>query len=245
MRTHTFQAMGTVVSIRLRTCVSGGGGGGDYDALEEVFRALDERFSLYRADSELSAVARADLPLTAASTTLRDAYEQAIGWRNLTGGAFTPHRPDGVIDLSGIVKAQAMASAAPLLDQLSPTGWLLNVGGDVLAGGGDPWQVGIVDPRDRQQLLGSVPTGPGWRAVATSGTAERGEHIWRTGALAEFVQVTVLAADIVTADVLATAILAGGHSVLDLVTRTWPLDVLAIDRNGALRATPNLRASLT
>jgi hypothetical protein len=49
-------------------------------------------------------------------------------------------------------------------------------------------------------------------ALATSGTAERVDHIWRLpGGQDGFVQVSVAAADIVTADVLAAAIVGAGH----------------------------------
>ena len=52
---------------------------------------------------------------------------------------------------------------------------------------------------------------------------------------------TVLADDIVTADVLATAILAGGRETCDLVTREFSCDVLAIDVAGDMVATPGIR----
>ena len=84
------------------------------------------------------------------------------------------------------------------------------------------------------------------RALATSGSAQRGDHIWKGGELApaHFVQVSVLADDIVTADVLATAIVAGGPVALDDITDRWPVDVLAVDREGAMVATPGFRLAL-
>ena len=73
-----------------------------------------------------------------------------------------------------------------------------------------------------------------------------GDHIWLGGSTgpAEYVQVTVVAGDIVTADVLATAIVAGGRSGLDEITERWDVDVLAVDRTGAMVATPGIRESL-
>ena len=55
---------------------------------------------------------------------------------------------------------------------------------------------------------------------------------------------SVLAADIVTADVLATAIVAGGRDTLDRSTVSYDIDVLAVDAAGALTATPGFRALL-
>jgi thiamine biosynthesis lipoprotein len=169
-------------------------------------------------------------------------YATALGWRGETGGAFTPHRPDDAIDLNGIVKAWAMAEAGRALGDGD---WCLNVGGDVLVSGqaaGAPWVVGIVDPAARASLLTAVPLVGGRRAAATSGSAERGDHIWTRGReAAEFVQVTVVADDIVTADVLATAIVSGGAATLDDLTARFDVDVLTVDREGALRATPGMR----
>jgi FAD:protein FMN transferase len=58
------------------------------------------------------------------------------------------------------------------------------------------------------------------------------------------VQVSVIAGDIVTADVLATAIVAGGRDALDDVTDHWPVDVLAIDRSGAMLASRGFRDAM-
>lgn len=236
MRT-TFETMGTVVSLEWS------GDGGQLRSVRDIFEDADQRFSLYRPDSELSRIDDGSLELMDASSELREVYATALGWRGETGGAFTPHRPDGTLDLNGIVKAWAMADAGRTLGNGD---WCLNVGGDVLvsgqAEGGAPWVVGIVDPDDRTGLLTAVPVVGARRAVATSGSAERGDHIWTRGReRAEFTQVTVLADDIVTADVLATAIVSGGTASLDDLTARFDVDVLTVDRAGELRVTPGMR----
>jgi len=233
----TFETMGTVVSLEWA------GKPARVTDVRRIFEAADRRFSLHRPDSELSRVADGSLELLDASSELREVYATALGWRGETGGAFTPHRPDGALDLNGIVKAWAMAEAGRALGDGD---WCLNVGGDVLVSGqaetGAPWVVGIVDPADRAELLTAVPLVGARRAAATSGSAERGDHIWTRGREgAEFAQVTVVAADIVTADVLATAIVSGGAESLDDLTGRFDVDVLAVDRNGELRATPGMR----
>jgi FAD:protein FMN transferase len=226
---HVFETMGTVVSLESPLRVRD---------VEAIFAEYDARFSLYRPDSELSLIADGSLALTDAGAELRNAYAMALDWRSQTGGAFTPHRPDGVIDLSGIVKALAIDAAGATLEGSGD--WTLNCGGDVLASG-HAATVGIVDPFDRSQLLTSVRMAGSRRAVATSGSSERGNHIWGRGG---FTQVTVVADDIITADVLATAIVAGGVETLNASTSGWDIDVLAIDREGNLLATPGLRSSI-
>ena len=226
---YVFETMGTAVSIEPPLRVP---------EIENVFAHYNARFSLYLPDSELSRIADGSLRLADASSELRDAYSRALEWRSLTGGAFTPHRPDGVIDLSGIVKALAIEASGQLL--VDDGDWILNAGGDVLTSG-QTATVGITDPLDRTQLLTSVRLGESRRAAATSGSSERGDHIWGRGG---FAQVTVVANDIVTADVLATAIVAGGVETLNASTSGWNIDVLAIDPTGNLFATPGFTAGI-
>lgn len=237
--THVFETMGTVVSIRFAAAPASEA---VIARVERAFSELDQRYSLYNPHSELSRIASCSIALQDASPHMLDTYALATHWRMRTNGAFTPHRPDGVIDLSGVVKALAMDAAARELESAGVERWILNAGGDVIASpaseASPPWTVGIVDPADRTELLTSVALGGSRRACATSGSAERGDHIWSLHERPELVQVTVVADDILTADVLATAIVAGGAEALDLVCRTWPVDVLAIDADGALRMTP-------
>jgi thiamine biosynthesis lipoprotein len=230
---QTFETMGTVVSLRGATPETAAG-------VRAVFAGYDHRYSLYDPTSVLSRVADGSLCLADTPTAVRDVYALALDWRERTGGAFTPHRPDGVVDLSGVVKALAIRDAGDLLDGAADD-WMITAGGDVLARGrhrpDDPWSVGVVDPTRRDTVVGIVRLTGSRRAVATSGTAERGEHIWRR-AVPTFVQATVIADDIVTADVLATAVVAGDEDDLGRITANRSVDVLAFGADGRVWATP-------
>ncbi|MCU6479695.1 FAD:protein FMN transferase [Arthrobacter sp. A2-55] len=250
LTTRVFNTMGTTVSLIVRGWYGEGTGPGTVDGIVNIFDDADQRYSLYRPESELSQIASGSLRLCQASVELRQMYELAISWRNSTHGAFTPHRADGTIDLSGVVKGWAIAQAAAVLAAEGLDNWCINAGGDVLARGTNrtgAWTVGIIDPVDRTALLASVRMPGHLPAIATSGVAERGDHIWTqtTTGSRTFLQVTVLAADIITADALATAIIAGGRGTLDLATTGWPVEVFAVERNGALLATPGFRRILT
>src|SRR5829696_5096584 len=144
------------------------------ERIRDRWEDLEQRFSLYRHDSELSRLARSELALTSASEETRLAYADALRWRELTDGDFTPHRPDGVLDLSGIVKAYALRDGGKLLDQAGLPSWLVEIGGDILTRAPDrnTWSAGIADPHDVTRLLTAVGLGERWLAVATSGTAE-------------------------------------------------------------------------
>ncbi len=233
-----FESMGTVVTLVTTVPLDAP----TSDEVQDAFRKLDERFSLYKPESEASVVGHGRTGLKSASPEYQEVYWAAIAWSEATDRAFTPHRPDGVIDLSGVVKARGIQAAGDVLVQHGHTDWCLNAGGDVLVAGvqesGEPWIVGIVDPDDRTQLWTQFATRPGRLAVATSGIQERGEHVWRMAADATFTQVTVAAAEIETADVLATAILAGGVTTLQLAQTKYDIDVLACAHNGRIWASP-------
>lgn len=242
MTRHVVETMGTVASIDTDDAAL-------VSAVIAAFARWEDTFSLYREHTELSRIVAGTLALTDASDLVRSTYGTALEWSSRTEGAFTPHRPDGVIDLDGIVKALAIAEAGAILDA-SGAPWVINVGGDILASAradDAPLTLGVIDPADRSSVLTSIGLRGRRRAMATSGSTERGDHIWLGGlaAPAEFVQVTVIADDIVTADVLATAVVAGGRAALDSLADRFDIDVLTIDRAGALLATPGLRSSLT
>lgn len=240
-----FPTMGTMVSLGTASAIAVG-------PVEEVFAAFEQRFSRFRPDSEISRIAAGELRLDEASAELIAMYAEALGWRRRTEGAFSPNRPDGVVDLDGIVKAAAMREAGAVLDASGCGDWTLVVGGDILVSASSAAEtpvrepIGVVDPFDRTALACSIMLAGTRRAVATSGSAERGDHIWLGGrvAPADFVQVTVVADDIVTADVLATAIVSAGRDGLDDLCDRWPVDVFAIDRAGDAVATPGFRAGL-
>lgn len=242
---HVLDTMGTVLSLDVS----------DQDAavaplarIESVFADAEARFSLYREDSELSRINDNRSSLLDGGDEVRSAYEIASEWRIRTSGAFTPTRPDGLLDLNGVVKALAMRDAGAVLDDAGCRDWTLVVGGDLLTAGlspdGTPWVTGVIDPADRTALLCAIELRKPQRAMATSGTAERGDHIWMTGTIPAFVQVSVAADDILTADVLATAIVAGGEPVLREACQRWAVDVLTVDASGGLTATPGFRAAL-
>jgi thiamine biosynthesis lipoprotein len=237
-----FETMGTVVTLLTNLPLDDA----TSDSVQAAFRALDEKFSLYKPDSEASLVGHGRVGIRTASAEYQEVYWAAVKWSEDTDRAFTPHRPDGVIDLSGVVKARGIQAAADVLVAHGHTDWCLNAGGDVLVAGaqasGEPWVVGIVDPDDRTAMWSQFAARPGRLAVATSGVQERGEHVWRMAADATFSQVTVAAAGIETADVLATAILAGGVTTMQLVQERFDIDVLACAHDGRVWASPVFQA---
>ncbi len=244
MTVHIFDTMGTTVSIRVadptdstadsnRTIAA-------LDGIEKVFDLYDRDYSLYRPESPLSQLSRNDVTLAEVSDDIRDTYARALDWRQSTHGAFTPHRPDGVIDLTGIVKADALASAHSVMRAHGFSTFSINAGGDMTVSG-EPgtWVTGIAQSDGLGNPAAVVRLGGEWSAIATSGFSERGQHIWRAAdSTGSIIQATVVSSDIVTSDVWATAIVSGGMDTLDLATRIAGLAVLVFHADGEVRANP-------
>ncbi len=186
---------------------------------------VDRMFSTYREDSVVSRLSGGEIDLADCPAEVREVLDLGEQARVESAGAFDVRRPgpDGVtvLDPSGVVKGWAVQRASAHLRALPDTDVCLSAGGDMVCHVADEsrpaWRVGIEDPLDPQQLVATVEVRRG--AVATSGTAHRGEHITdaRTGDLPSVVaSVTVLADDLTWADIDATAAYAMGADAL-----TW------------------------
>ncbi len=209
---HVEHCMGTVFSFRV---LAPGVDRRALDAAVARLHAIDATFSTYRPDSEISRINAGTLRVDDASDDVQDVLAACERFRRETGGYFDP-RCNGILDPSGYVKGWAVEQAARLLAAAGSVNHCVNGGGDVICAGrpqaGRGWRVGIADPFRRGDRLTTVEAA-GPLAVATSGPAERGAHITdpHTGeAAAGIASATVVATDLVTADVYATAAVAMG-----------------------------------
>lgn len=195
-------------------------------AWAEVLDSLhdaDAVFSTYRKDSWISRLSREEALLTDCPPEVGEVLALGDRARLESGGAFDIRRRGAsgqpVLDPSGVVKGWAAERAAGALRRLGRIDWCLSAGGDMVCHvadrEGQPWLVGIENPRDPSRVLARVPVRRG--AVATSGTAHRGEHLVdaRTGlAPTGVASVTVVGPDLVWADIDATAAYAQGKDAL-------------------------------
>ena len=201
--------MGTVVTVDIR------GSGRTDQLVEDVFgwfRAVDDRFSAWKPDSEVSRYARGELHDPQLSADLQEVLVTCEQVRALSRGAFDirHHRPDGRPDPTGLVKGWSVDRAVTMLEAAGLTDFSVNAGGDAVVRGhpepGRRWRVGIQHPAIRDRLAGVV-SGTDF-AVATSGTYERGEHILDPLADAPpagLVSMTVIGPCLGLADAYATA----------------------------------------
>jgi FAD:protein FMN transferase len=232
------QIMGMPISIHLRgaSALTPAGEAAVAQAFK-VFREMDQIFSGYRDDSDLMRLRREEVELEEVSPLVEEAL--AIGERaeRETLGAFTTllPTPDGdlAFDPTGLVKGWAVDRAGVCLLELPGTSSCINAGGDLLVvpsrdlprEGADAiaWRVGIENPRDRSQIASTVSLVQG--AVATSGTAARGAHLYdpRTGEMVgRSGSVTVMGPTLLWADIWATALFVGDAAVAEAFDRSAP-----------------------
>ena len=202
------------------------------DAAYADLRHVDAIFSPFRSDSEVSRINAGALVIADADPLVREVLALCDRYEALTRGYFSPWR-ERRLDPSGLVKGWAIARVAALLDAAGSRDYFVDAGGDVLTRGhaepGQPWRVGVRHPVERDKVARVILASD--LAVATSGTYEKGEHIWdpHTGAAATaLLSMTVVGPDIITADVLATAAFAMGRAGLDLVAEQPGYDAFAI-----------------
>ena len=234
--------MGTAVSLDIPKAE-------DRAIFETVFkrlRSIDERFSPYKATSELCRFQGGEIKKADLSREMRRIMAACAAAETETDGYFSAYF-DGQFNPTGYVKGWAIAEAGRLLKANGFKAFCLGIGGDILAAsdGHKTWRIGLQDPRDPRALIGQLDIKNG--AVATSGIYERGKHIInpKTGQPAtELLSLSVTGPDIVKADVLTTAGLAMGQAGLAFIARQKGYQALAIDRRGELSATSDMLKAL-
>lgn len=186
-------------------------------------------------------LARGELSWDEVDPVVREVGERCVRARDLTGGLFDAELPGGGWDPSGLVKGWAVERAAERLREVPDLDWCLNAGGDllVLCPSSLPFTVGIQDPRDPGRVVTSVARSDG--AVATSGTAARGAHLYdpRTGDPVDtrWLSVSVSGPSLEYADVLATAAFVAGEEWPGVLAALPGYEGLGILADGNLFAT--------
>jgi thiamine biosynthesis lipoprotein len=193
---------------------------------------------------------------------IREILALCAALKTRSGGAFDAWAVGDppAFDPCGAVKGWAAERASAVLASAGVGSHVLGAGGDVRVRGvleGPPWRVGITDPHRPGRLLAVAELTGG--AVATSGLAERGTHIWdplHQRPATSLAQVTVIGPSLAWADGYATAAMAMGTEtsyawLADLARRTG-YQALTVDADAGVWWTegmpghiPGLRAHAT
>lgn len=199
----------------------------------DYFRAIDDRYSTYKKDSEISRINRG-LPTAEWSDEMREILELCEQTKQETDGYFDIRHGDQ-LDPSGLVKGWAIQRVAEQLRGDDIHDFRIDAGGDIQVSGHNgkdqPWRIGIRNPFDRQQVVKIVRLKN--EGMATSGTAVRGQHIYnprQLGAeITDIISLSVIGPDVYEADRFATAAFAMGRRGIGLIESRPGLEGYMID----------------
>jgi FAD:protein FMN transferase len=212
------------------------------------FHAIDQRFSTYRDDSEISGLNAGRLSPEQLSSDMREVFALAALTKTESDGHFDIMRPDGLIDPSGIVKGWAIRNAAAMLHWSGCKNYFVDAGGDAQAAGvnedGESWRVGIRNPFDDREVIKIVALNG--KGIATSGTSARGQHIYNplkpAAAITDIVSLTVIGPDVLEADRFATAAFAMGADGIYFIEERPGLEAYMVDAQGIATQTTDFGA---
>jgi thiamine biosynthesis lipoprotein len=231
--------MGMPIQIDLR---DGGADPSVVDAAFDWLRLVDETFSTYKPDSEISRLARGELTVSECRPEVDEVLVRSAQLREETDGFFSV-RATGTLDPSGLVKGWAVGRAADLLSSAGARDFSINAGGDVVLRGrpapDELWRVGIQHPLQGDKVA-AVLAGEDI-AVATSGEYERGAHVIDPHTRrppSGLLSATIVGPDLATADAYATATFAMGAAGPAWAARLTGYETLCITTGEALLTSP-------
>ena len=208
-----------------------------FDTVFAYFEYVDQKFSTYKEDSEISRINRRDLSIEQASADMRTIFTLAEQTKQATDGYFDIAR-NGIYDPSGIVKGWAIYHAAEIMSHHGYKSFYVDAGGDIQMAGsnshGQPWRVGIRNPFNLHEIVKVLAVSN--CGVATSGISIRGQHIYdphtNNQLSTDLVSLTVIGPNIYEADRFATAVFAMGSAGIMFIEQLAGFEGYAIDRHG-------------
>lgn len=237
----TRPVMGMPVTVAIHDAE---GTANDIEAVFAFFRTVDGRFSPYKVTSELTRINAGIVPASRYSRDMRTILGLAERTKRETDGYFDAGAI-GRCDPSGVVKGWAIEGAAALLARRGYRNYFVDAGGDIRVAGrtlhGSPWRIGIRNPFNRQEIIKVVTLdGVTTTAVATSGTYERGQHIYdpkNHRLVDEIASLTVVGPTIVDADRFATGAFAMGVGGIEFIERLPGYEGYVVDATGVATMT--------
>ena len=206
----------------------------------DFFTKIDREYSPFISTSVVSRINDGSVGESEYPKELKDILKIAEHTKREADGYFDVWH-NGRFDPSGVVKGWAIAKAAELLAKRT-NDFYIDAGGDIQASGvndaGDPWRIGVRNPFDRHQNIQVVVLKD--HAIATSGTAIRGQHIYdpvEGKKLDEVASISVVARNIIDADRMATAAFAMGPNGIYFIEQLDGYEACAVMHDRTMIAT--------
>lgn len=215
------------------------------DEIFNYFTYIDNTFSTYKKNSEVSKINRNEIVKKEYSKDMKTILSLAKKTKQETHGYFDVFH-SGTLDPSGIVKGWAIWQAAKLLEKKGFVNFYIDAGGDMQIKGkngkGEKWSVGIKNPFNQKEIVKVLAITN--KGIATSGTYIRGQHIYNpknkiaaVSGLAmtsrnPLVSLTVIGPNVYDADRFATAAFAMGEKGIAFIENLFGFEGYMIDKNG-------------
>lgn len=206
----------------------------------DYLRYIDEKFSPFKQNSEVTKINNKQSLAGLAGKRLKMSKDMKLilnlaeGTKKETDGYFDIYR-NGYMNPSGIVKGWAIYRSSQILKNLGYKNFFIDVGGDIQTCGlndqGEKWRVGIRNPFKLDEHVKILHLSD--EGVATSGTYERGNHIYNPkGEMDSIVSLTVVGPNVYEADRFATPAFAMGSEGIRFIEKQKGLEGYMIDCNG-------------
>lgn len=243
---HTKQIMGMDVTVEIKDFPSPNNTDSPFDLVFNYFHYIDEKFSTYKEDSEISKINRREISPDKFSEDMEEIFRLSEITKKETQGYFEIKKQDNSIDPSGMVKGWAIWQASKLLDKQGYKNYFIDIGGDIQThipenSDNEFWKIGIRNPFNLEQIVKILKIKN--EGVATSGNYERGHHIYnpllQTYEQTDILSITVIGENIYEADRFATAAFAMGKSGITFLESINGLEGYMIDINGIATETSN------
>lgn len=202
----------------------------------DYFVQIDNKFSTYKSTSEITLINKGELELDEYTPEMKEILFLAKQTKFETKGYFNIEQEEK-IDPSGIVKGWAILKAAEILRKENLKNFYIDAGGDIEAAGLNsekkPWRVGIRNPFNAKEIVKVLKVSN--KGVATSGTYERGKHIYNPKThsfTTDIVSLTIVGPNVYEADRFATGAFAMGKEGIDFIEKQKGFEGYIIDKNG-------------
>lgn len=210
----------------------------DIEKVFKYFRWVDEKYSPFKTTSEVAKLNRGE-NVSSGMKKILDLCEET---NKLTEGYFDITGHDGKLDPSGLVKGWAIKGGADILRKLGYKKFFVEIAGDTEIVGG-PWKWGITNPFNKKQIVKVLKLEN--VGIATSGTYERGQHIWnpitKKPEITDIVSLTIIGTDVYEADRFATAAFAMGRSGINFIENLKDFEGYMVDSNGIATMTSGFK----
>ncbi len=219
-----------------------------FNEIFSYFHKIDNRFSTYKEDSEISKINKGEEKEDYYSSEMRNILTLCEQTRLATNGFFDIHRKDGSLEPAGLVKGWAIFEVAKKLHSKGFHNFYIEAGGDIQVSGknenDEEWIVGIRNPFKRDEIIKKITLHD--TAIATSGTYFRGNHIYnpkdRDCDITDIVSLSVIGPNIYEADRFATAAFAMGKDGIIFIENLEGYEGYMVDKEGIATYTSNFQS---